>query len=149
MIVILVVIDQIIKWAVVQWKPCFNLLGDILKIDYSENTGTIFGMFEGKNMEFMIIAAVLCVMLALFMRKFVPRRTFKEKCYMLILSGGIGNLIDRIVRGFVIDYVSLKWIGVFNLSDIYIVIGFILVVILEMRDIWTDGSEKKKDFYRD
>ena len=148
MIIILLVIDQLIKWAAIHFKPSFELLGDILKIDYVENTGTIFGFLEGNNTFFIVLAIILCLALSLFMKKYVIRKTFKEKSYMLILSGGLGNLIDRIFRGFVIDYVSLKWVGIFNLSDIYIIIGIILVFIIEIRELSIDDKDKKRDFFR-
>lgn len=144
MIVLLVVLDQLAKYFAVQYKPSFSILGDFLGIHYLENTGTIFGLLENSNFVFMILSIILCFIIAIYMKKKVPKKSFQEKCFLLILAGGIGNLIDRIFRGFVVDFISLKYVGVFNFADSYIVISVILLVILELREIFKNGEASKK-----
>lgn len=144
MIVLLLFLDQLSKFFASQCKPNFDMLGDFFRIHYLENTGTIFGLLENSNFVFMVLAIVLCFIIAIYMKLKVPKRSFKEKCFMIILTGGIGNLIDRVFRGFVVDFISLKYVGVFNFADMYIVIGAILLVIFELREIWKDGEASKK-----
>ena len=143
MILILLVIDQLVKFLTVHYKPSIDVFGDFLRLEYVENTGTIFGLFTGNNFTFIIISFVVCIILGIFIGKFVSKKSFKEKCYTLVLAGGIGNLIDRVIRGFVVDYVSMKWVGIFNLSDVYIIVGVILVIIVECRELFTDDDKKK------
>lgn len=78
------------------------------------------------------------------MKKNVPKKTLQEKGFLLILSGGIGNLLDRIFRGFVVDFISLKWVGIFNFADMYIVIGVIFIIILEITESLKNGKASKK-----
>lgn len=147
MMILLVILDQLSKYFAFQYKPDFDVIGNFLRIHYIENTGTIFGLLENSNFIFMILAIILCIIIAIYMKLKVPKRSFKEKCFMIILTGGIGNLIDRIFRGYVVDFISLKYVGVFNFADMYIVIGVILLVILEIREIIKNGeASKKSDF---
>ena len=148
MIVLIVILDQLSKWFAFKNNPDFDVIGKLLRIDYIENTGTIFGLFENSNLIFMILAIILCVIILLYMKKKVPKKSFLEKCFLLILAGGIGNLIDRIIRGFVVDFISLKWVGVFNFADVYIVIGVILIVVYEIGEILKDGKASKKSDFR-
>lgn len=74
----------------------------------------------------------------------MKRKSLQEKGFMLILAGGIGNLIDRIFRGFVVDFISLKWVGIFNFADMCIVIGVIFIIILEIMESLKNGKASKK-----
>ena len=135
MIFLLIMLDQIAKYFAYTIKPDFDILGNFLRLQYIENTGTIFGLLENSNYIFMALAIVLCVLIALYMKKNVEKKSVKEKAFMLILAGGIGNIIDRIIRGFVVDFISLKWVGIFNFSDMYVVFGVIIICILEIKEI--------------
>lgn len=144
MMLLLVILDQISKWFAFQDKPNFDVLGNFLRIHYIENTGTIFGLLENSNFIFMILSIILCIVIAVYMKLKVPKKSYTEKCLMLILTGGIGNLIDRIFRGFVVDFISLKYVGIFNFADMYIVIGVILIVIFELREFLKNGKASRK-----
>lgn len=95
-------------------------------INYTTNTGMVFGLFKGYNFLFIVIT-VLFILFLIYL-------IFKEDKlgYYLILGGATGNLIDRIVFGFVRDFIDLKMWPVFNLADSFIIIG-VLLVIWEMR----------------
>ena len=139
MIFLLILLDQIAKYFAYTTRPDLDILGNFLRLQYIENTGTIFGLFENSNIIFLILAITLCIILAIYMRKYVEKKSQKEKVFLLILAGGVGNIIDRIVRGFVVDFISLKWVGIFNFSDAYIVIGIFLLIFLE----WKEWKRKK------
>lgn len=135
MIIFLIFIDQLSKYFAYKLQPNFDVLGNFLRIQYIGNTGTIFGLFENSNYIFMALAVILCIAIIVYMRKNVEKKSIKEKVFILILTGGIGNLIDRIFRGFVVDFISLKWVGIFNFSDMYVVIGVALIILLEIREM--------------
>ena len=139
---LLIVIDQITKYFANIYKPSLDIIGDFFKVQYIENTGTIFGLLENSNYLFVVLAIILCVAIVFYMKKNVEKNSVKEKAFVLILAGGIGNLIDRIIRGFVVDFISLKWVGIFNFSDMYIVLGVTIIVLIELKDIF---EEKRKN----
>ena len=101
---------------------------------YPENKGIAFGMFEGNTALFSALALLLVILILRVYsrmpedRRFLPMRIV---C-ILILSGAVGNLADRVSRGYVIDflYFSLIDFPVFNLADTYVVCGGILMVLL-------------------
>ena len=129
MIIIRMLLDQITKIFANIYKPNIDIIPDFFSIQYIENTGTIFGLLKNSNYLFAILSFIVCIIIALYMKKKVTKKTFEEKVLMLVLAGGIGNIIDRIARGFVVDFIAVKYIGVFNFSDIYIVVGVILLII--------------------
>lgn len=146
-IVLLIIIDQLSKWFANMYKPSFDVIGDFLQIQYTENTGTIFGLMQNTNAIFIVLGIVLCVFIGIYMKYKVPRESTIEKCFILILAGGVGNIIDRIFRGFVVDFISLKWVGIFNFADSYIVLGVLFIIFMEIREIFKDGeADKKSDF---
>lgn len=144
MIIILVILDQITKYFANRYRPSFDVIGEFLKIDYVENTGTIFGLFENSNLIFIVLALILCIIISVYMKFNIPKKSLKEKGLLLILAGGVGNLIDRIFRGFVVDFISLKWVGIFNFADSYIVIGAIFLLFLELKEFLKNGEASRK-----
>lgn len=138
-IIILVGIDQIIKlWAFNNLAEAlvpinFIKFGDTRVIDlcYHKNTGAAFSILEGKTTFLIILTSIfLLVGLYLIISKRI-KPPFLLISVALIIAGGIGNLIDRIFRGFVIDYIEIKLFNfaVFNFADICVVVGTILFLV--------------------
>ncbi len=126
-------LDQIVKyWAYTSLRTgeIVQILGDILILQYSENTGAAFGMFQDMTTMLSIFTTLLIVVLLvlLFMKKIT--NTLAVWSIAMIVAGGIGNLIDRIFRGFVVDYIYFTPINfpIFNLADTFVVVGEILLV---------------------
>ncbi len=126
-------IDQLVKhWAytVLRTDGPMQVLGDVLIFQYSENTGAAFGIFQGMTSLLSIFTAILIVglLVLLFMKKIThPLAVWSVS---MIIAGGIGNLIDRIFRGFVVDFIYFTPINfpIFNLADTVVVVGEILLV---------------------
>lgn len=134
----MILIDQFFKYYVFINQPSFVLIPGWLSIDYAKNTGTLFGMAQGSN-SILIATSIIIIALVLFIIfKKTKKYSIKRKLWQLILAGGVSNIIDRIFRGFVIDYVSLKFFGVCNIADFCIVVGVILLAIVEFKDFTTD-----------
>ena len=144
LIFFLIVLDQLTKYFAITAKPDFDVIGNFLRLQYIENTGTIFGLFEDANVIFLVIAIILCFLIGWYMKENVEKKTLKEKAFMLILAGGIGNIIDRIWRGFVIDFISLKWVGIFNFSDAFVVIGVVFLIFLEIKEMRLEKEVARK-----
>ena len=110
------------------------LIKGVFELLYSENRGAAFGILQGKQWFFFLVAAAVVIAVLVFVAK-LPSGNRYLPLYIsmvLLLSGAVGNLIDRAVRGFVVDffYFSLIDFPIFNVADCYVVIGCILFGIL-------------------
>ena len=133
---VLVGIDQITKlWAAAQLGStgkAWELWPGVFEFRYSENTGVAFSLLEGQRWLFIPLTLVTSMVIALMLVRSPMRRRFlfSFPC-ALILAGGIGNLIDRIAYGFVIDFLYFRLIDfpIFNFADCCVVVGAILLFI--------------------
>lgn len=130
-----VIVDQILKLIIYNTIGAsgqnINLIPGILQLTYVENTGAAFGFFNARL--FLIIFDILIIffIIKILLDKKYPLNDKAKTGLSLIISGGIGNLIDRIFRGFVIDYIDITQIidyPVFNFADILVVAGVILII---------------------
>ena len=137
-LILLVALDQLTKgWAVAALKdqPAIPLIPGILELKYLENTGAAFGMLQGAKLFFVAIALIILAAIV-----FVLFRMPREKKYrllnlllVLIAAGAIGNLIDRFLHDYVVDFIYASFIDfpIFNVADIYVsVSAFFLVIAL-------------------
>ncbi|MCI1959113.1 MAG: signal peptidase II [Clostridia bacterium] len=136
--VVLALIDQISKFYVLaNLKPIGSVqfLPGILDFTFVENQGAAFGILSGGRWIFVFIT--LGVTIAAFW--YVKNKMPKKKQYLpvmislvLILAGAWGNVIDRLFRGYVVDFFEFKFISwpVFNLADIYVVTGTVLLAVM-------------------
>ena len=114
-------------------KP-FVLIKGVFEFYYSENRGAAFGMLQGRQGFFFLIAAavILAVLWAVY-RMPAGRRYLPLMCSLfLLVSGAVGNMIDRLTQKYVVDFLYFKLIDfpIFNVADCYVVIGCILFGIL-------------------
>lgn len=132
---VLVGVDQLTKYyAVLFLKDQTPLVvwSQVFELQYHENNGIAFSMFAG--LQWMIIPITVIAMAFIFVilwRSILNRyRLFRVSC-ILILAGGIGNLIDRAVFGYVVDFLYFRLINfpVFNFADCCVVIGAILLMV--------------------
>lgn len=96
----------------------------ILGFRYAQNTGAAFNALSGATVFLSLLSIVLCVAVAFYMfRK--PSRWYVQLSLSMILAGGLGNLLDRLIRGYVVDYLEFLFVNfaIFNMADVYITIG--------------------------
>lgn len=139
-IAVTVFLDQITKYLTIFYlKPLSTLpiIEDVLHLTYVENTGAAFGMMKDSRWVFMVISTVAIVGILVYM--FWKRPTDKLLCLSLsfIVGGGIGNMIDRTLLGYVVDMIDFRLINfaVFNVADSFVCVGaglMILYLILDM-----------------
>lgn len=130
---ILAGVDQVIKYFVLRdLAPVgqVSVIDNLLSLVYVENRGIAFGMFQGM---FRIFSLLTVVLIGIFIYMIV-KKTFTGKLFYiastLIIGGGIGNLIDRVFRGFVVDYLSLSFFSpVCNFADYCVTIGAVLLAV--------------------
>lgn len=109
-----------------------SVIKDFFHITYVKNHGVAFGMFQGEIRKISIVAIIAILGIAYYMiKKLKPEEVISKYAYTFILAGAIGNMIDRIYRGFVVDMVDFRgiWQFVFNGADIWINVGVILLIL--------------------
>ena len=136
-VAILVLLDQITKYFTIiklKDKSSFVLLKDIFEFTYVENTGAAFGIFKGAIPYFIIVTSILLIIVCVAYIKLPQTKKMQPLriICVLIAAGGIGNLIDRIFRGFVVDMIYFKPINfpVVNVADCYVTVAEILLITL-------------------
>jgi len=107
------------------------LLHDILQITYVQNTGAGFSLFSGHNSLLIIVYLVALAIIA-FSWKSIPEERIPAGLAGLFIGGIVGNLLDRIVFGHVIDFIDFRFWPVFNIADSGITIGVIGFVLYEL-----------------
>lgn len=148
--IFIILIDFIIKRLVilkVKGTAGFTLVKNLVDIIYVENKGAAFGMFSGRR--FLIISIPIIFIILLLVMIF--KENIKDKVFLffasLVIGGGIGNLIDRIIYGYVIDYIKLSFFApVCNFADYCITLGvsgLIFYIVFLHKDI-KDDSERGK-----
>jgi signal peptidase II len=143
MILTIVVIDQLTKFIVRATLPLYAkrvIIPDILDVTHVQNTGAAFGLlnaadFPYKSAVMIGIAAMALVAISIYARQLGAHERLSRYGLALILGGAFGNLIDRAIAGYVVDFVDVYWgdahFWAFNVADAAITVGAILV-LLEM-----------------
>lgn len=136
-----IILDQIIKFVIVKkiYNSSINIIKGMLNFTYIENTGGAYGIGNDSTFVFIITNIIVITLIGKFiLSKKNDISTNIQFSLGLIVAGGIGNLIDRVFRGFVIDYIDFSPLikyPVFNLADICVVVGCIVIginIIVEM-----------------
>lgn len=138
--IILVLMDQIIKIVISTklYNSTIMLIPYVLNLTYVQNTGAAFGIGSNSTSMFIVVNIIVIGLITYF--AFSKKEEISKSILIalyLIIAGGISNLIDRIVRGFVIDYIDISQVikyPVFNLADIFIVMGCIIIAIYIIKD---------------
>ena len=116
----------------------YSLLGDIVRLRVVHNKGAAFGLFQGR-VPFLIAVGFLFLVIFIFWVSKARHSLGQKLCLGMILGGALSNLYDRIFLGYVIDYIDLGWWPVFNLSDTFITLGCIFLILPQFIK---DGREK-------
>jgi signal peptidase II len=135
----LVGVDQLIKqWATQVLAPVgtMPLIPHVVNLHYVLNQGMAFSLLSGKQLFLVIATSVALIGVAYYLFTRCRGKWLEQAAFILVLSGGIGNLIDRALNGEVVDYINLLFVrfAVFNFADICVCVGvglWILAMILE------------------
>jgi len=128
----LVIIDQVIKYIVninMLLGQTYPLIEDFLYITYVKNTGIAFGLFKNNNIFMIILISVIILIVLYFYNKEKNKVFSLNIAITLLISGAVGNLVDRIYYGFIVDYIDFTFWPAFNLADSLIVIGSITLAV--------------------
>ncbi len=145
--ILIVVADQLIKLLVVntiKGGSSVSILNGHVEFTYLENRGMAFGMLQNARWLFIIFTSIVMVAIVVYMLKTKPKSKFLLMSLALVLGGGIGNLIDRIFLGYVVDYIQLSFFSpVCNFADYCITIGTVMLMIYILF-FSTDNEDTKK-----
>ncbi len=129
--IFIILIDQFTKYLVFyNYNSFINKDFILFKLDFVKNYGAAFNIFSGSRIFLSLISIIFSILLVYFILMKNNLNVIEYYSYSFILGGTIGNGIDRILKGYVIDFLNLNIINfpVFNVADISINIGFILLV---------------------
>lgn len=146
-IVALVGADQLIKHLVVSFlKPVnyVDIIPNVLRFRYVENTGAVFGSFSAHTLVLTIVSVILLVGTIIYLIKNKDKSKFVNTCLILMVSGGIGNIIDRIRLQYVVDFIEPLFVNfaVFNFADCLITVGAFALIIFVIFDSFKDKNKK-------
>ena len=144
-------VDQLTKFLVVQNIPLYDhipAIPGLFRLTYVQNTGAAFSMLQDQQWLFLVIFLVLTAAIVYdFAKKSMPFTKLERWLIVLVYAGGLGNMIDRVRLGYVVDMIELEFMNfpVFNVADCFITCGCIALIahlVLFNRDFWKE--EKKK-----
>ena len=146
-------LDQLTKLLAVQYlKPIgsYPLWQNVLHLTYVENRGAAFGMLSNQRWVFMIFSTVAIIGLVVYLFRFCKEGKWVKVALAMIIGGGIGNMIDRVALGYVVDFVdfTLSHFAVFYVADSFVSVGAVMLVIWFVRSMVTEyrnGKKKKAD----
>ena len=145
-----VALDQWTKFLVVDMIPLYghvDAIPGLFHLTYVQNTGAAFSLFEGMQWLFaLIFLAFTVVIIWDFAKKSMPFSDFERWCIIAIYAGGLGNMIDRLRLGYVVDMIEVDFIRfpVFNVADCFITCGCIALIaslVLLNKDFWKDEAK--------
>lgn len=152
--VILVIIDQITKYiAIERLKPIGNItfIKGFMDFTFVENRGAAFGILNGRVWLLLLLAVTICIIMVIIIRKLPHTKEYGylRTSLIVILAGAVGNIIDRVARGYVTDFFEFTFFRfpVFNMADIYVVIGTIamaLIVLFVIKEDKKAEDDKSK-----
>ena len=149
-LIVLIAADQLLKW----WTVSHLALGEsaplipgVIQLTRLHNTGAAWSSFSGKTGLLAAVTIVLMAAVVYLVVKKIVRHPLGLTAAMLVLGGGAGNMIDRLCRGYVVDMFDLEFMSypIFNLADIFVVIGVLLGAVYYLWFYEKYDARKKDD----
>lgn len=146
----IVVVDQLTKFLTVENIKLFEnipFLPGIVRLTYVQNTGAAWSMFQGMQWLFAVVFLLFTVAIVYeYFKKPLPFSKFERFCIAAFYGGGVGNMIDRLRLGYVVDMIETEFITfpVFNVADCFISCGCIALLISLVffnKKIWKDAKK--------
>ena len=132
-IIVLVALDQLTKMLVVYNIPFGSsvpFLGNFMQLTYVQNTGASFSILEGQRIFFIIATVLVLTVVAIVHFKFAIKNRAFQYTLAVFFGGTMGNFIDRLRIGAVIDFFDLGWFPIFNIADSCIVLSVIALCVM-------------------
>lgn len=148
-IIIGIILDQLTKFLSVEFLAKVDtvpIIKNVLHLTYVENRGAAFGMLKEHRWVFISLSTVTIIALMLYLFLYREKTKLYGVPIAMIVSGGIGNMIDRTTLGYVVDFIDFRLINfaVFNGADSFVCVGAGLLVLALVLDIIKEAREKKE-----
>ena len=146
----IVAADQVTKLLVLEHIPLYSeveAIPGLFHLTYVQNTGAAFSAMEGMRWLFVALFAALTVLVLVeYFKKRMPFSSLERWCIAAIYGGGLGNVIDRVRLGYVVDMIEVDFINfpVFNVADCFITCGCILLILhlaFFNKGFWKEGKK--------
>lgn len=146
-----VAVDQLSKWLIVRYldptEP-FVIWEGVFRFSYVENEGAAFGMLADQRWIFMVLSVVAIAALLLYLWKWPPESKWACVAIAIIAGGGVGNMIDRVRLGYVIDFLDFYlvpelWPWVFNVADACVCVGGAILFVWCVISLIAEARQKK------
>lgn len=149
MIVMIIIFDRVTKYFAVKnlyGGDIVNFIPGVVRFRYAENTGMAFSMLSGARWIFILVTVVVCVGVLYYMLSNRCKSLWLYWSLGVVVSGGIGNLVDRIMQGYVVDFIEPTFVdfAVFNIADCAVTCGAVSLVIYLVFDIIKDAKKSKE-----
>lgn len=152
-IILLILLDQLTKFYAIQvlkGTGGIDIISGIFKLQYLENRGAAFGMMQNQFIFFYIMTPCILIVISYILCRLPMRKRFLPiySCTILLISGALGNYIDRIRLKFVVDFLYFELINfpIFNIADIYVCVAVGLYILLLLFYYSEDELEEIKLF---
>lgn len=134
LILLFIITDQLSKYFTVRFLDefeSFSVIENILDFTHVHNTGGPWSIFNGNQIFFIIMTVIIFAAGIFYFKKHKPEHMLEKISICMIAGGALGNFIDRIFRGYVVDMIDVNFFNypVFNIADFYIVVGAVLMCI--------------------
>lgn len=135
-------LDQYTKWLAVRHlkgEPSMELIPGVFELTYLENRGAAWGMFKNFRWLFLLLTAAILIALTAAYIKSLPEKKYRlfRILAIILASGALGNAIDRLFHGYVVDffYFSLINFPVFNVADCYVTVSILLFLLIYRKEV--------------
>ena len=142
-------VSKLLSLAFLRGGDSFVIINKVLRFTYVENRGAAFGMLDDNRWVFMILSTIGIAAMAVVLFKFSKGDKLLSLALSFVIGGGIGNMIDRIFLGFVVDFIDFYafptlWMWVFNIADSFVCIGAGLMMLYIVLDFIKEIKAKKQ-----
>ena len=152
LIALIIGADQLTKWLAVvylQNGDSVYVIPGVFRFVFVKNDGAAFGMLDNHRWVFMILSTVAIIGLLIFLWRKPPKSRLCRIAMAFLIGGGIGNMIDRVLLGYVIDFLDFcafpsLWKWVFNVADAFVTVGTGMIMFYLIREIILEMREEKK-----
>ena len=143
-----VLADQLSKlWvaSALPYEASIPIIGDFFALRYIHNEGAAWSIMSGRVGLLLIITVIVTVIIAWLLWKTPKENRLLRFSYALLIAGALGNIIDRVRLGYVIDFLAFPNFPVFNIADCCVTVSIGLIMILTLLDIKRETGSKKSD----